>query len=92
MSEQPLVHTTVDARIAVLTIDHPPANALSLAVLEALQGALSAALANPEVKVIILTGAGRFFSAGADMTVTARGPLPTGGRRCATPSPMPKSR
>ncbi len=67
MSEQPLVHTTVDARIAVLTIDHPPANALSLAVLEALQGALSAALANPEVKVIILTGAGRFFSAGADI-------------------------
>ncbi len=67
MSEQPLVHTTVDARIAVLTIDHPPANALSMAVLEALRGAVSVALADPEVKVIVLTGAGRFFCAGADV-------------------------
>ena len=67
MSEQPLVRTSVDARTAVLTIDHPPANALSVAVLEALRGALSAALADPEVKVIVLTGAGRFFCAGADI-------------------------
>ncbi len=67
MSEQPLVHTNVDDRIAVLTIDHPPANALSLAVLEALRDAVLAAIANPEIKVIILTGAGRFFCAGADI-------------------------
>lgn len=71
MSERPLVHTTVDDRIAVLTIDHPPANALSAAVLEALRDAVSAAIVNPEVKVIIVTGAGRFFCAGADITELA---------------------
>jgi enoyl-CoA hydratase len=67
MTEQSLVRTTVDARTAVLTIDHPPANALSVAVLEALRDALSAALVDPDVKVIVLTGAGRFFCAGADI-------------------------
>jgi len=67
MTEQPLVRSTVDARTAVLAIDHPPANALSVAVLEALHAALPAALANPDVKAIILTGVGRFFCAGADI-------------------------
>lgn len=67
MTPQPLVRATADARTAVLTIDNPPANALSVAVLEALSDALSAALADPAVKVIVLTGAGRFFCAGADI-------------------------
>lgn len=67
MTQQPLVRSTVDARTAVLTIDNPPANALSVAVLDALRGALSAALLDAEVKALILTGAGRFFCAGADI-------------------------
>lgn len=71
MTSQPLVRTTVDARTAVLTIDNPPANTLSVAVLESLSDALSAALADPEVKVIVLTGAGRFFCAGADINELA---------------------
>lgn len=67
MTQPPLVHTIVDARTAVLTIDNPPANALSMAVLDALRAALFAALTDSDVKVIILTGAGRFFCAGADI-------------------------
>lgn len=67
MAEGTLVRCAIDARTAVLTIDNPPANALSVAVLQELRAALDAVLADPEVKVIVLTGAGRFFCAGADI-------------------------
>ena len=67
MGDTSWVRSTIHARTAVLTIDNPPANALSLAVLDALRAALDAALASPDVKVIVLTGAGRLFCAGADI-------------------------
>jgi enoyl-CoA hydratase/carnithine racemase len=54
--------------VALLTIDHPPANAISQAVLAELDTVIDEMLANPEVKVLLLTGTGPMvFSAGADI-------------------------
>lgn len=57
----------VEDRIAVVTISNPPANALSKPVLEELEESLTVLENDPAVKVIILTGEGRFFIAGADI-------------------------
>jgi 3-hydroxyacyl-CoA dehydrogenase len=56
-------------RVAVLTIDHPPVNALSPDVWEALDGAVTHAAADPEVDAIVIRGAGTTFVAGADLKV-----------------------
>ena len=54
--------------VAVLTIDHPPANALNDAVLTALDAEVAAALDSADIKVVVITGAGdKFFVAGADI-------------------------
>lgn len=51
-----------------ITIDNPPANALSLAVMEGLEGRLAEADAAEDLHALVLTGAGdRFFVAGADI-------------------------
>ena len=53
---------------AVLTINRPKTlNALDLPTLDALEGAIRKAAADPMVQVIVLTGAGRAFVAGGDM-------------------------
>lgn len=54
-------------RVATVSINNPPANALSQAVLGELSELLDQWENNEEVKVIVLTGAGRFFIAGADI-------------------------
>lgn len=54
--------------VALVTIDRPETrNALSGEVAGALHGALVAAAADPALRVIVLTGAGGAFSAGADL-------------------------
>lgn len=55
--------------VTTLTIDRPEArNALDAATLDAMIAALAAADADPEVRVIVLTGAGdKAFCAGADL-------------------------
>jgi len=68
MTNQPLVKSKVEDRVAILTIDHPPANALSAATIADLEAAFDAAIADDEVKAIVVTGAGpQFFVAGADI-------------------------
>ena len=53
--------------VAVLTIDNPPVNALGPAALTPVLRDLEAALADPAVTAIVLTGAKGTFSGGADM-------------------------
>ncbi|MGI8607636.1 MAG: enoyl-CoA hydratase/isomerase family protein [Candidatus Dormibacteria bacterium] len=57
-----------DGAVAVLTIAHPPANALSNQVLAEIGQALDEAAADQSVRCLIFTGEGdRFFIAGADI-------------------------
>lgn len=64
---------TVDG-IATLTIDRPKANAIDAATSKAMGEAFVAFDADPEVRVVIVTGAGeRFFSAGWDLGAAADG-------------------
>ena len=51
----------------VITIDQPPVNALGLDVRNGLISALEEALADRQADVLVLLGAGRTFTAGADI-------------------------
>lgn len=53
--------------IATITLNRPPANALASHVLKELSNVLTDIEQDEAVKVIILHGEGRFFSAGADI-------------------------
>jgi enoyl-CoA hydratase/carnithine racemase len=57
----------VEDRTAIITIDNPPANAFNLQQLQDLEEAFDEASENAEAKVIIITAAGQFFVAGADI-------------------------
>jgi enoyl-CoA hydratase/carnithine racemase len=60
-------------RVRVLTLDRPNAlNAFNEALYDALTDALAAALEDPEVAVVVLTGAGRAFCAGTDLLEMAQ--------------------
>ena len=59
----------VDDRIAVLTLNRPESlNAFSSAMGRSLTAALRACDADDEVHVVVITGAGRAFCAGADFS------------------------
>ncbi|RWQ64665.1 3-hydroxyacyl-CoA dehydrogenase NAD-binding domain-containing protein [Mesorhizobium sp.] len=62
------VSVTRDGRIAVVTIDNPPVNALSFHVREPLMQALVSLRDEPDVAAIVIACAGRTFVAGADIT------------------------
>jgi len=69
MTDRQFVKLNLDERVATLTIDHAPVNALNQATLEELNAAVDEVIANPEVKAVVLTGAGQIaFVAGADIT------------------------
>jgi enoyl-CoA hydratase/carnithine racemase/NADPH:quinone reductase-like Zn-dependent oxidoreductase len=55
------------ARVALVTIDAPPANALSATTLDDLERALDVLEAEPGLAAAVLTGAGTLFVAGADI-------------------------
>jgi len=68
-SAEPLVVRTVDERGAItLLMNRPSAfNALSEAMLDALQRELDAVAGDPDARVIVIKGAGRAFCAGHDL-------------------------
>lgn len=51
----------------MLTLSRPPANAITPALLEDLTAALDAARDDESVRAVVLTGDGKFFSAGLDI-------------------------
>jgi len=66
------VKVTVEDRVAVVTIDHRPVNALNRQTIEELGQAMDGIGADPQIKVVILTGAGSLaFVAGADIKEVA---------------------
>ena len=64
--------------IGVVTVNSPPVNALSAAVRGGILECMKAAIADPEVKGIVLTCGGRTFIAGADITEFGKPPKPPG--------------
>lgn len=62
-----VVRKTEEDGVAVLTLKHPPVNALSTALLGELDTELAAIESDPQVRAVILTGDGQYFSAGADL-------------------------
>lgn len=54
-------------KVLVVTIDHPPVNALSADVRRGLADALDAAQADAAIRAVLIVGAGRNFIAGADI-------------------------
>ncbi len=102
MSEipKPAVTTSYDGQVAVVTIDRPERrNAVDSETAAALLAAVEAADADPEVAVIVLTGAGGYFCAGADLqalaagdrqdvVLGATGPGPMGPTRLSTAKPV----
>ena len=53
--------------VAVITLNNPPVNGLGYATRVALAEGLAAAQLDPVVKAIVITGAGKAFSGGADI-------------------------
>jgi enoyl-CoA hydratase len=74
VSRRELVLYDVSAPTARITLNRPDKlNALNAALLDELEAAVQKAVADDEVKVVVLTGAGRAFSAGFDLSEEAAG-------------------
>ena len=80
MSEAPVVRFDVEDGIGVITIDNPPVNAQGPGVTDGIIAAVAQGEADPNVKAMVLIGAGRSFIAGADI------------RQFGKPRVMPKRR
>lgn len=57
----------VEEGVAIATISRPPANALSQGLIQDVNALLDAVEGDDAVRVIVIHGEGRFFSAGADI-------------------------
>lgn len=67
MGESENVHVKVEEQVAVVTLDNPPFNTFNSVTFDAFAAAIDQVLADDEVKVIVITGAGDSFCAGADV-------------------------
>jgi 3-hydroxyacyl-CoA dehydrogenase/enoyl-CoA hydratase/carnithine racemase len=67
-AEYKTVRIAVQDGVAALTLDNPPVNQMSPQLSRDLALALTECFANAEIKALILTGAGKNFVAGADIT------------------------
>jgi enoyl-CoA hydratase/carnithine racemase len=77
MDDLTQLRVTIDQHIAVLTMDSPPVNALTRVLNDELTLALDRISELDEVRVVVLTGAGKVFCAGADLkgrAETIKGP------------------
>ena len=63
------VRYAIQDRVAVLTIDNPPVNALAQGVWEAVDQAVARAGTDAAADAIVLIGAGTTFVAGADINI-----------------------
>src|SRR6185437_15781309 len=73
----------VQEDVALVTLDHPPVNVLTPELLTELDGAFDSLAKDEAVKAVVLTGAGRYFVAGADIRVLASIPSSTEGEALA---------
>ena len=67
MSEGGIIGVGQQGAVLRLTLNNPPANALSFEAMEGLQAELDAARDDTSVRVIVIAAAGKLFSAGHDL-------------------------
>lgn len=65
------LHT--DKGVLTITLDRPKANAIDVATSQALYAAFARLQGDPALRVAVITGTGRFFSAGWDLNAAAEG-------------------
>ena len=69
-----MIDITTEGRLRIITIMRPgKANSLTLEMLIALGDAVMEAADDPEINALVLTGAGKVFSAGADLEAAKAG-------------------
>jgi 3-hydroxyacyl-CoA dehydrogenase len=94
VSETSPVRLEKEGDIGVIVVDYPPVNALGPGVSDGIIDALNRGNADPEIRAIVLIGAGRSFIAGADIRGfgTGRKRAPIGSRTYdvldASPKPV----
>ena len=86
MDDLTQLKVAIDGHIAVLTMDSPPVNALTRVLNDELTLALDRISELDEIRVVVLTGAGKVFCAGADLkgraeNIKGPGDLPAHLRR-----------
>jgi crotonobetainyl-CoA hydratase len=67
------VRTEIQNGVLTVTLDRPKANAIDVATSRALYAAFRQLQDDPALRVAILTGSGRFFSAGWDLAAATEG-------------------
>lgn len=73
MDKTQFIKVTKEERIAIVTIDRPPVNALSRQLMEELEGVIESIKTDADVKAVIITGGGSLaFVAGADINEIAQ--------------------
>ncbi|HEU0201217.1 MAG TPA: enoyl-CoA hydratase/isomerase family protein [Burkholderiaceae bacterium] len=80
------LNVQTDGHVAILTMNSPPVNALTRVLNDELTAALDRISELDDIRVVILTGAGKVFCAGADLkgraeNIKAPGDLPAHSRR-----------
>ncbi|MDQ8730938.1 3-hydroxyacyl-CoA dehydrogenase NAD-binding domain-containing protein [Bradyrhizobium sp. LHD-71] len=73
-----VIDLKADGKIAVISVNSPPVNALSQNVREGLREAITKALADPKAEAIVVRCDGRTFIAGADIREMGRPRKPPG--------------
>ncbi len=73
----------IEEGVALVTLNHPPVNALTPELLTELAGTFDSLAMDDAVKIAVITGAGRFFVAGADIRVLASIPSAVEGEAMA---------
>ncbi len=84
MTDIPLVKTTIEDRVAVVTLDHPPVNIITSKVMEELDKTFGELEKDDNVKAVVFTTAGtNAFIAGADIKEIAQIQSPDQARQLA---------
>lgn len=67
MNDYTQLQFRLEGHVAVLTLDSPPVNALTRILNDELTHALDVISETPDIRAVVLTGAGKVFCAGADL-------------------------
>ena len=62
-----LIRVETERGIATITLERPPLNVLTIAMLDELDAALGVLDTDPELRLVVIRGAGRVLSAGVDV-------------------------